>query len=734
MLAEAREAASAPQRVPAALARRKDKAGDPPSSISSPPPSTPPRQSVLRDKLSRAREMGDPIGYEELNRIIGLPVIPPMTPEEVEEFNRTHLLASALNSGFRLWPAQCRAVQGYENVGGLFAPIGVGWGKTLITQMIAGVASRKGLKRTMLLLPSQVLHQLVKQDFPSARKRVPIPYPVHVFGEKTIAERRALARSQKRGLYIMPYSLLSAKDASDNLRFVAPELIICDEADALASRKAARTKRLMEFVREFKPQGACLSGTITSKSIRDYWHLIKWCLGDGCPLPLSSNLASEWASKIDAQVSSSEASGPIMELVEWAIDQFPQEEITEDTTGFRKAYKLRLQSAPGVVSTGDADIGPSLVLHNEKVKERQTVEGWARLEELRLQVVEKYLTPNLDEIEHAIHAYKWLYELTAGFYNELIFPTPEQFSEKENVTSGTAEEILEMAKQSHTAQQEYHRALRGWLEIFSRANLDTPMLVAHSMSQYQAKYVGHDLYSLWLDHKEWEEDLSSLLTATGAHHGSVKELEKRVSRSLRFDRVVRVCPYKILAAVEWAKRHKKTGGIVWVYHKGIGQWAYEELRKAGLDPLYCPAGKAHNEAITNPENRGRIIVASMRAHGVGKNLQSFHQQLFLQWPRSAKTAEQTLGRMHRNGQLQSEVWAHTCNTMEFDELCFAATLNDALYIHQTTGNRQKLIYATYSPDMPKIYPSGLLRERGFQNRTLTQEQRQIMAERFGENV
>jgi hypothetical protein len=68
-------------------------------------------------------------------------------------------------------------------------------------------------------------------------------------------------------------------------------------------------------------------------------------------------------------------------------------------------------------------------------------------------------------------------------------------------------------------------------------------------------------------------------------------------------------------------------------------------------------------------------------------------------------------------------------TTLFDQLNFAACLNDALYIQQTTGNRQKLIYSQYDP-LPKIFPSAILHERGYQNRLLTKQQETALCERF----
>ena len=65
--------------------------------------------------------------------------------------------------------------------------------------------------------------------------------------------------------------------------------------------------------------------------------------------------------------------------------------------------------------------------------------------------------------------------------------------------------------------------------------------------------------------------------------------------------------------------------------------------------------------------------------------------------------QQTIGRQHRHLQEYDEVFVTTCNTTEFDHILFGATLNDAAYVHQSQGNKQKLIYATYLPK-PRIVP------------------------------
>jgi len=660
------------------------------------------KQSIADDGLN------DVLLYAEIERIIKLPIVHRMTDQEVEAYSRQHLLAAAFDQGFRFFRVQAEAGLAYQEAGGVLGEIGVGWGKTLAAFHIMSVAVSAGIKKATLHIPAHVLPQLLS-DIKWARTRIPINYSIHVLGGLEESRRRDLAGSGKKGLYVLPYSLLSAKDAVENLEAISPELVICDEAHNVAKKTAARTKRLIGYIDEHEPQLVALSGTITRKSIRDYWHLVKAALGDNNPLPNSSAMASEWGAVIDAEGCSANT-GPLLPLVHWARTHFPEmrERLDESVTGFRTAFKLRKGSVPGVVSSGDAEIGTSLVISNAPIKDYQTCEGWASLEEFMRCVDEEWTTPNGDEIEHAIHTFKWNYELTCGFYNELTWPTADVFAERNKIARDEAEETLNKAREHHAANQDYAKILRRFLQEAAKPGYDTPFLVAGNMHQHGGKYVWSDLYDAW-------------------RYAHSLDFPGRPERDRR---AVRVCAYKINAAVQWAKDLEGKGGILWVHNQEAGAWLSEALTLAGVDCLYCPSGQASNKAILDPANGCKKVVASLPSHGTGKNLQHFEHQYWFQWPRPADAAEQGLGRLHRNGQKADELIVWRNATTLFDDLNFASCVNDALYTHQTTGNRQKLVYASYDP-LPKMFPAEVLRQRGFENHILNAEQKRMLADKFG---
>jgi len=665
---------------------------------------------TLLDKKAAASHYSKNI---EMDRITKIPVSVPMDAERLELFNYYHILGDAYQKGWRLFPTQAQSFCEFKEIGGGFFPVGVGWGKTLITMMCANHAYQNGTKKIMLIVPPEVLTQLITADIQMARRHVPLNMPIHVVGGKSAKYRTSLTNSNKKGLYVMTYSYLSVKDTDDMLDAIRPGLIICDEAHRLKNKNAARTKRLMKYISTYRPAGVCLSGTITSKSVRDYYHLIRWCLGPNNPLPNTASLANEWAAVIDAGGEILEGQHcntiSLLPLVEWALTNFPKEKLPQNVAGFRKAYKSRLTTTPGVHSSGDLDIKVSLVIQNVPVENYESRQGWSELEELIRQVEEENKTPNGDEIDHAIHKWKWFNELTVGFYNELVWPTTEKYAQRKSISVGEAEDILDRARLYFEASQDYQRSLRSWLGDKQRTGMDTPDLVGLDMYQHGADNVGSELYDAWAYRK-------------------ALDFEDRPDRD---SKAVRVCDYKINQGLNWAKEHVECGGIIWVMHQEIGTWMMEVLREAGLDAVHCPAGDRGNKAILNSKNAGKILVTSIPAHCTGKNVQDrFCFQKFLEWPRNPIQSEQILGRLHRNGQKADEVVACLNGTIDFDFLAFAACLNDALYIHQTTGNRQKLIYASYDP-LPKIMPSEVLRERGLQNKQLNREQKEMMLDKFG---
>lgn len=652
----------------------------------------------------------------ELARILQLPVVPPTDEEAVEIFCFDRMLATAFEEGQRLFPIQVAAVQAYEMAGGGVFPIGVGWGKTGISLMIAERAYQAGIRKILLLVPVNLVSGLQKRHIPEWRRRVPLSVPFHFLGGRAASQRAAIAQSRAAGVYVFPYSLLSVPDTMDLLTWIDADLVIADEVHNLKNQRAARVNRFLDFMRGQQKRKNIgfvgMSGTITAKKIAEYHHLMDFALGDRSPLPRSANMAWFWGSILnsDADDPNPDSKGVrIMQpLLKWAAEKFPGERRFRDdqTESYRRAYRLRMTSAPGVVASGDEEIGVSLLIEN-----RAPDKPGEQLIALMAQV-DLGMTPQKEPIAHAIHGYKWQYELSAGFYNALLWPSIERVMAHRNVGPTEAELLIERAKEHLRALQDYHKAVREFCKR-APAGLDTPREIGNSIARHGDKFVGSTLADLWRTVKGLEFD----------------GMPKRLSQAVRID------DFKVRHAVEWAKEFGS--GIIWVYHKELGEWITEAIAKTGQEVFHCPAGADELiESIGDPGRGGKgdkLCVASITSHGTGRNLQAFQNQLFAQWPRAALQAEQTLGRLHRNGQQADSLTVHTNMVLEFDHANRAATLTDAIYIQQTTNSRQKIIYADYDP-LPTIYSPEFLREGGFQPERLTSEQRKMMRELFGDEV
>lgn len=675
-------------------------------------------------KLNRYRQTAS-IDVADIDRIVSLPIIPEISAEEAEEVSRRWLLAPAFEKGHRLLLTQAEGIQAFENFGAGFFKLGVGWGKTGLSLLCAEHAYRSGAERLLLFVPSSVYPQLVKQDIRFWRNMFSLSVPIHRLGNQSVKMRKRIVDTQRNGLYIMPFSLLSRQDSLHMLRAIDPDLIIADEAHGFKNRSSGRSKKLFgwreERIAEERevPNFVAMSGTMTSKSIKDYHHLITWALAGGSPLPMSASLAKAWGAVIDSGsvLGDDNQTGPLKQLVNWARENFPDEVFKPTVSDFRRAYKLRLTTAPGVVSTGDQEIGTSLTITTLDC-EGQGDELMGLVNKVR----EDNKTPNGDVIEHAMQEFKWLSELTAGFYNELLWPTPERLAGRTWVLDGveitftdkSAVEALELAMEHHERHQVYSKELRAYLKE-SPLGQDTPMEVARVINQHPES-MPDELVMFYENMRETKDE-------------SIERFGMLVERE---SHVHRVDDFKILKSVEWAQclSDAGEGGILWFWHNGIGRWLRDEIQAAGIDMLYCPAGKDANEEIIDHANKDRVIVASIGAHSIGKNLQHFEHQLFVQWPRVATTAEQTLGRTHRTGQMADELVVYRFDTTAFDTINFAACLNDAVYNHQSTGDRQKVVYANYDP-MPTVFSPEFLREQGANPETLTVEQRDMMEDLFG---
>ena len=641
----------------------------------------------------------------EVDRILALPSVEWPSEEDCEIESFEVVCADAFSRGERLQREQVHALRSFR-AGTLFAPLGVGTGKTGIGLLLAKEILRTR-RKVLLVVPVSLVPGFVASHVPEWRARVGLPFSIHHFAGLGQAARLRLAASSAPGLYVLPYSILSAKGGVELLDSLDADAVVCDEAQKLKNERSAMSRRFLAWLdgRKPAPLFVPMSGSMTTKSILDFHHLADRALKDGSFLPRPARQAYSWSLVIDAGADPPAGlrEAALRPLVRWAAARTDKVKEGEPEAE-RRAFQLRMTTAPGVVASGDERLPCALTMRDYPCGEPS-----ATLRELYRQVEEDYLTPEGEQIDHAIHGYRWLHELSAGIYNALVWPEPEHLAKHRAISVPEAAAQLKRAQAHHVAQGDYHKRLRRFFVDEAEPGLDTPREVGLAISRGE---ISGELSQLWRAMKDLE------------FAGMPKRLKKPV----------RVCDHKVVAALRWAKERKR--GIIWAYNSAVVTWIYEVLRDFGLEPLHAPAGQQAAAAIEGlgDHRRGgkgdRIVVASVKAHGVGRNLQAFHEQLFVQFPRQSDDAEQAIGRTHRRGQRQDEVLVEMLTSTEHDLVNRAACLSDSVYVQQLMGSPMRVLYADWDP-LPRVYPPEFLREKGADPKDLPPEARAYLRTRFG---
>ena len=297
-----------------------------------------------------------------------------------------------------LRPVQAKALQDAHDTGGLFGPIPVGDGKTLIS-FLAPVLMQA--KRPLLVIPARLRG-------------------------KTEKEFSELAQHWKRhpDLAMVNYEKLSREGGMLFLEDRNPDLLVLDEAHRVKNREAAVTRKINEWVRGHPTTCVlAMSGTITKRSLLDFAHIICWCLPlELRPLPAGPKELEAWAAAVDV-IKFHENRTPGNP---GALKLFLNEdEKKRDRDGVRSGVRRRIQETPGVVSSKGQDVEASLNIilslvggYNQRIKDL----AWGLLEGVK---------PNGDIITDKDLATKWRVTrtLTSGFWYRWSPSPPSEWLE-----------------------------------------------------------------------------------------------------------------------------------------------------------------------------------------------------------------------------------------------------------------------------------------------------------------
>jgi hypothetical protein len=382
---------------------------------------------------------------------------------------------------------------------GLFASITVGGGKTLASLLMHDAMSAR---RTVLFVPPNLRDKTLKYDVPDLDKHFHLP-PVYGVAE---------AGSGKSGVYVIAYSEISATDASDLLDKIKPDLVVADEAHSLRHKNAARTRRFLRFMKANPCRFVCMSGSIATRSIIDFAHLIELALGKFSPLPADYPSLIEWADAIDNEEHKAQG-GEFGHTEPGVLVQFcePGEEL-------RLGIRRRIFDTPGAISTTESSCGANLTITVHRVTPPLPVLN-------ALDKLYKTWAWDGEEFDQAIEISQVARTLAQGFFYRLIWPN----GQKDTVW-------LE-------ARNAWRRVVRDRLNHSNREGQDSPALL-------EAMAVRGE----WTP-GEW-------FTWQGEAHKPEPGKE-----------AIEVSRWIVDQALAWAK---KGPGIIWVDSPVVGAWLAEE--------------------------------------------------------------------------------------------------------------------------------------------------------------
>jgi hypothetical protein len=517
------------------------------------------------------------------------------------------------NGTMTLRPIQALALQEMMDADGLLGAIGVGHGKTIVSLLAPSVLPAE---RPLLLLPAQL---------------------------KKLTERELLPEMRKHWKISPLLRIESYHEISNNPELLGgyrPDLIVADECHRIARCGSARTKRLLRYFNEYpETKFVGLSGTITRKSLEDYWHLLLMALKQKAPIPMKYNEMKTWAMALDDGIIEMERAhiGALRHFCD--VEQLhPRRTLEEKRREARRGYQGRLTGTPGVVATSDTGVEASLTIERRTdVYGAVGVRPWIKdaLKTLR----DSWITPGGEEITDAVDYWRKAREIAMGFYYEWDWEEPNH-------------EWLE-------ARRNWRRYVRRQTQRVSTAWIvfDTEMLVTQACER-------GDLLSR--EYNEW-------ITVKGDANPKTRTVW---------------CSDDVLLDVIDLASDRNT--IVWFEQKAVG----EMLQQLTDWPVFQGGQDANLLLTAHVNHSGGPCAASIRAHGIGVNLQTFNDCIVLTPPASGATWEQLLGRTHRTGQKADEVSVTLYqHTKEYQD-AFAKALENAKYIEESTGQKQKLNFAS----------------------------------------
>jgi hypothetical protein len=531
------------------------------------------------------------------------------------------------NGSMTLRQAQAAFLYECGVLGGGLAAIRTGGGKTLSSGLLAYVLNAE---RPLLFVPAKL------------KKKTRIE----------LADLQKHWKIDMRKLWIESYEKLGLPQHEQMLVSRNPDLIICDEAQALKHvDTSARARRMARFMRYF-PQCKFAAMSATLGDVEEFAHLLLWALRDGAPVPKEPEEIQAWAKILTSKPKAFDFGDPpdpaelVPHLGPEAID-YPQ-----------AAFRQRLVSTPGVIVSVDKYEGAGLIVKPKYVDPSPEVEAaFTDLRQLEVMPDGFPLDGSPFEQWHAAR------QLALGYYYMHDPRPPEPWRDIRRQYGKFVRTILEYSEKYDT-------------EKMVRDALEAGAMI--SPNYEPSPHLRPDIATK----NEANVDVSGL---------TIFEAWQKIEPTYRPKRYpVWLSEHVVDVAEAWGKASH--GGIIWVDSVAFATklsertgWGY--FRNFGYDQR---KRFIESDRVRSSE----VVIASLEANKEGRNLQhKWYRNLFADPPNKGDDHEQAISRTHRDGQPKTNVYVdYLITCYEYYKSIHAAVEKNADH-HATIGQHYRLLYA-----------------------------------------
>lgn len=326
----------------------------------------------------------------DFRRIVALPrrdAASLFTRELAEQVTRILKLPGG---AMTLFPVQAAALVAAARRRGLFGPLGVSAGKTLISFLLPTVLEAS---RAVILVPGGLVDK-TQRDFSALR----------LHWRETPAT-------------ILSYERIARGSNASLLEQYQPDLLILDECQA--ARNDCSTRRVVEdYCEKRKPIFCNMSASMTAESVVDCAHLATWALGaDGSYLPADPVDLDFWRRALDATVEAGNRMDPGV-LLEFATPEDKGSKMRRARAGVRR----RMLDTEGVIATAEIDVPASLRLSSIESPQAVAEEHWQRLRE-------DGVLPNGEQCLDGLEEHREARNMDHGYYGIWNPEPPEDWYE-----------------------------------------------------------------------------------------------------------------------------------------------------------------------------------------------------------------------------------------------------------------------------------------------------------------